>query len=60
MHGGEDLSTMPGKAHFETVCIKNFSLYRTITFSQEKRYLVPSAPVHAPILFHTCSPHLRD
>lgn len=37
MHGGEDLSTMPGKAHFETVYIKNFSLYRKITFSQEKR-----------------------
>jgi len=43
VHGGEDLSTMPGKAHFESACIKNFSLYRKITLSQEKQYPVPSA-----------------
>jgi hypothetical protein len=60
VHGGEDLSTMPGKTHFKTVCIKNFSFYRKITFSQENWYLSLSAPVHAPVLFHACSAHLKD
>jgi len=57
VHGGEELSAVSGKAHFETVCIKNFSFHRKITFSQENWYHILSASVHAPILFHACSAH---